>query len=63
MCIRDREWPALIFAYLRPEQTTLGLIREDDDDDILPRAWEISFRPLEYDWLDFCSNQQTLKQV
>ena len=43
MCIRDRErsetseeapeWPALIFAYLRPEQTILGLIREDDDDD------------------------------
>ena len=33
MCIRDREWPALIFAYLRQEQTILGLIREDDDDD------------------------------
>ena len=34
MCIRDREWPALIFAYLRPEQSILGLIREDDDDEI-----------------------------
>ena len=26
------EWPALIFAYLRPDQTILGLILEDDDD-------------------------------
>ena len=41
MCIRDRcgtpeealEWPSLIFAYLRPEQTILGLHREDDTDD------------------------------
>ena len=24
---------ALIFAYLRPEQTILGLMHEDDDDD------------------------------
>ena len=24
---------ALIFTYLRPEQTNLGLIREDDDDE------------------------------
>ena len=26
------EWPALIFAYLRVEQTILGLILADDDD-------------------------------
>ena len=25
--------PIIIFAYLRPEQTIIGLIREDDDDD------------------------------
>ena len=41
MCIRDRRGvgrprPALIFAYLRPEQTILGLILEDDDDDEYP---------------------------
>ena len=27
------EWPAVIFAYLRPEQTTLRLNLEDDNDD------------------------------
>ena len=27
------EWPAVIFAYLRPEQTILGLNFEDDYDD------------------------------
>ena len=26
---------ALIFSYLRPEQTIYGLIREDDDDDVI----------------------------
>ena len=29
------EWPALDFARLRPEQTILGLILEDDDDELL----------------------------
>ena len=27
------ERPALIFAYLRPEETILGLILEEEDDD------------------------------
>ena len=33
MCIRDSRWSDQLFAYLRPEQIILGLIREDDDND------------------------------
>ena len=31
--VEAREWPALDFACFRPEQTILGLLRADDDDD------------------------------
>ena len=47
------EWPAVIFAYLRPEQTILGLILkydddddrdDDDDDDIITRYMFLQYR-------------------